>query len=144
MNKTYSYLTYAGTLPFILCTLLLSLDILELPLLGSVDNIMSVYGLVISTFLAGAHWGQHLRIDKTPWQRALAISSNFIAILLWLSFLSLEPKIFMLILVPLFTALLLIDSRLYQSTLISQHYFSTRLIATAIVIISLLISVFLQ
>ena len=67
MTETTPYrlrtvLTYAGTLPFIACTLCLVMNIRTVPILGSVDHILTVYGIIIATFLAGSHWGQHLSL----------------------------------------------------------------------------------
>ncbi len=85
MKNLYSYLAGAGVIPFVLCAILLSSDVQQLPLLGSVPKIISVYGLVIVCFLAGAHWGQHLHIQGI-WNHVLPISSNIIAVLLWFGF----------------------------------------------------------
>ena len=73
MKKIFPYLTYAGAIPFIFFAVCLVSDIQELPFLGSVKKILSVYGLVISSFLAGAHWGQHLHMNKGLWRLSLPI-----------------------------------------------------------------------
>ena len=85
MKKIYQYLSYAGALPFVFCALCFIKDIHIFPLLGYVDSILSSYGLVISSFMAGSHWGQHLNLSG-KWQIYLPIFSNINAILLWLSF----------------------------------------------------------
>lgn len=139
MKKIFLYLTYAGTIPFIFCAIFLSADIQQLPLLGSVEKILSVYGLVISSFLAGAHWGQHLHIQGF-WSRALPILSNIILILLWFGFLMGSFKMLMAMFVVTFFVLLVIDYRLFQINLITHHYFQARLLATVLVIISLALS----
>ena len=140
MKKIFPYLTYAGAIPFVFCAVSLSFDIQILPLLGSIERILSVYGLVISSFLAGAHWGQHLHINKSQWVRFLPIFSNVIAVLLWLGFLVLSFKMQMAIFIAAFVVLLIIDHRLFQMDIITRHYFQTRFIVTAIVIVSLIIS----
>ena len=140
MKKIFPYLTYAGAIPFIFCAVCLGADIQELPFLGSVKKILSVYGLVISSFLAGAHWGQHLYINKHPWSRSLPILSNTIAVLLWFGFLVLTFKMLMAMFVAAFIVLLIIDRRLFQMDLITRHYFRTRFFVSAIVIMSLIIS----
>lgn len=140
MKKISTYLTYAGAIPFIVCAVCLSFDINQLLLLGYVEKILSVYGLVISSFLAGAHWGQHLHISKGLWSCSLAILSNIIAVLLWFGFLVLGFKVLMAMFAAAFVALLIIDYRLFHMDLISRNYFQTRFFVSVIVIISLSIS----
>lgn len=139
MKNLYSYLASAGVLPFVFCAILLITDVQQLPLLGSVQTIFSVYTLVILSFLAGAHWGQHLHIQG-PWNRALAILSNIVAVFLWFGFLILSFKFLIVMFVSAFVILLLIDHRLYKIDMITFQYFQTRFIISTIVIISLLVS----
>ena len=139
MQKIYPYLTYAGAIPFVICAIALTLDIRQLPWLGSIEKTLIVYALVIANFLAGAHWGQHLHLQG-KWSRALPISSNILAIVLWLAFLVLSFKFLIIAFVTAFVILLLIDLKLLQDKLISYQYFQTRSLVTAIVILSLIIS----
>ena len=140
MTKAFYYLTYAGVIPFILCAICFSANIKSIYLLGSVDKILSAYGLVILSFLSGSHWGQHLHINRRIWVYALPVFSNIIAVLLCFSFLVLSFKTLVAIFVAAFIILLIIDHRLFQMHLISDHYFQTRCFVSAIVIISLIIS----
>lgn len=140
MKKIFPCLIYAGAIPFVFCAVCLSFDIQSLPLLGSIERILNVYGLVISSFLAGAHWGQHLHINKSQWVRFLPIFSNVIAVLLWLGFLVLSFKMQMVMFATAFVVLIIIDHRLFQMDIITRHYFQTRFIVTASVIVSLIIS----
>ncbi len=139
MKNLYSYLAGAGVIPFVLCAILLSSDVQQLPLLGSVPKIISVYGLVIVCFLAGAHWGQHLHIQGI-WNHVLPISSNIIAVLLWFGFLILSFTALTVMFLAAFVIFLLIDYRLYQIGMITYQYFRTRFIVSIIVILSLNIS----
>lgn len=140
MKKISLYLTYAGAIPFIFCAVCLYLDIQDLPLLGPIERILGIYGLVISSFLAGIHWGQHLHINKSQWVRFLPIFSNVIVVLLWLGFLVLSFKMQMAMFIAAFVVLLIIDNRLFQLEIITRHYFQTRFFVSAIVITSLIIS----
>ena len=140
MTKTFYYLIYAGTIPFILCSICFSAGIKSIYLLGSVDKILSAYGLVILSFLSGSHWGQHLYINRRIWGCTLPVLSNIIAVLFCFSFLVLSFKELVAIFVAAFIILLIIDHRLFQMHLISDHYFQTRCFVSAIVIISLIIS----
>ena len=140
MTKAFYYLIYAGTIPFILCSICFSAGIKSIYLLGSVDKILSAYGLVILSFLSGSHWGQHLYINRRIWGCTLPVLSNIIAVLLCFSFLVLSFKELVAIFVAAFIILLIIDYRLFQMHLISDHYFQTRCFVSAIVIICLIIS----
>ncbi len=139
MRKIYPTLTYAGAIPFIIFVICLLLDISQLPWLGSTENILSVYTLVISTFLAGAHWGQHLHIQGR-WHRALPIVSTIMAVVLWLAFILLGFKALTGVFVAAFVILLLIDQRLFHDEVITRPYFQTRCFVSAIVILTLIIS----
>lgn len=140
MKTIFPYLTYAGAIPFIVCTVCLSVDIYQMPFLGHIEKILSVYGLVISSFMAGSHWGQHLHMHKELSGLSLAILSNIIAILLWFGFLVLSFSMLMVMLATAFVVLLIIDYRLFKMGLITCHYFRTRCLVSAIVIASLIIS----
>ena len=139
MKKLYLYLTYAGALPFIICAVCLAFDITSLPLLGATKQILSVYALIIATFIAGNHWGQHLYM-KNKWQYYLPISSNVIVVPLWFAFLVLPFKPLLVIFILAFLFLLVIDQRLFQHNLITRSYFQMRCFATAIVVSALVIS----
>lgn len=140
MKRIFPYLTYGGAIPFVFCAGCLVFGIQQFPLIGSVEKTLTVYGLIISTFLAGAHWGQHLYINEGPWARALPIFSNIITVLLWIGFLILSFKMIIAMLVAAFVILLIIDHRLFLIDLITHHYFQTRLFVSSIVIVSLIIS----
>ena len=140
MTKAFYYLTYAGTIPFILCSICFSAGIKSIYLLGSVNKILSAYGLVILSFLSGSHWGQHLYINRRIWGCTLPVLSNIIVVLLYFSFLVIRFKELVAIFVAAFIILLIIDHRLFQMHLISGHYFQTRCFVSAIVIISFIIS----
>ncbi|MGE6246293.1 hypothetical protein ACQKCF_09865 [Psychrobacter proteolyticus] len=49
MKKPSPYLTFAGTIPFIACAFLLIIDVVDGPILGSVADTLSAYGLVIGS-----------------------------------------------------------------------------------------------
>ena len=138
MKKPSPYLTFAGAIPFIACAFLLMIDIETLPIFGSVADMLSAYGLVIASFMAGAHWGNHLGLeDDNKWAIRLPIYSNVIALGLWLGFLSVSASSFIWLLVIGFISLLVIDASLHRAQIISHAYFKVRQYVTAIVVISL-------
>ncbi|KAF0569488.1 hypothetical protein FQV37_2512 [Psychrobacter nivimaris] len=141
MKKPSPYLTFAGAIPFVACAFLLMIDVVTVPVLGSVANILSAYGLVIASFMAGAHWGNHLNlVDDNKWAIRLPLYSNIIALGLWLGFLILSASSFIWLLVIGFISLLVIDYNLHRAQIISHAYFKVRQYVTVIVVISLVIA----
>ncbi|MES1964460.1 DUF3429 domain-containing protein [Psychrobacter sp. AH5] len=142
MKKPSPYLTFAGTIPFIACAILITLGVDSILALGSTRYILATYGLVIATFMAGAQWGNHLALaDDNPWASRLPILSNIITLILWFGFLLLSTAAFIGLLMVGFISLLLIDYSLNKASIITAKYFSVRKYVTLIVVISLLISV---
>jgi len=141
MTKPSPYLTFAGAIPFVACAFLLMVDVVTVPMLGSVVDILSAYGLVIASFMAGAHWGNHLDLaDDNKWAVRLPLYSNVTALSLWLGFLILSASSFIWLLLIGFISLLIIDYSLHQAQIISHAYFKVRQYVTAIVVISLVIA----
>jgi len=141
MKKPSPYLTFAGAIPFVVCAFLLMIDVVTVPMLGSVLDVLSAYGLVIGSFMAGAHWGNHLDLaEDNKWAVRLPLYSNVIALGLWLGFLILSASSFIWLLVIGFISLLVIDYSLHRAQIISHTYFKVRRYVTAIVVISLVIA----
>ncbi len=138
MKKPSPYLTFAGAIPFVLCAILITIGIDVIPVLGKTEYVLSLYGLVIASFMAGAHWGNHLGLaDDNSWAVKLPIFSNIIALALWLGFLTLSTVGFVWLLIVGFIAMLVIDYGLYQARIISDKYFTVRKYVTLIVVVSL-------
>ena len=141
MEKPSPYLTFAGAIPFVACAFLLIIDVVTVPILGSVVDILSAYGLVIASFMAGAHWGNHLDLaDDNKWAIRLPLYSNIIALGLWLGFLILSASSFVWLLVIGFISLLVIDYNLHRAQIIRRTYFKVRQYVTVIVVISLVVT----
>ena len=128
----------SGALPFIAGALLLVFGINALPLLGSVSGIVAAYTLVIVVFLTGIHWGQQLSLGKTA--SGLFISSNIIAVAVWLCWLLLSQSLFLALMPLVLLMMLYIDRRMMRKGVISSEYYFYRLLISTLVIISLLIS----
>jgi hypothetical protein len=139
ISKVYIYLTYAGLFPFLACALSLSINLRSVPFLGNIEEILGLYSLVIASFMAGSHWGRYLNLEKKS-AFYLPISSNIITLGLWISHLLLHAWVLLLVYALGFSALLLVDKRLFVEGLISSEYFQTRCVASLIVVISLIIS----
>ena len=124
-------MTYAGALPFIACVSMLYTGVNDIGPLGPVNEIVSVYALIIISFIAGIHLGTYLFYStKTP--KALFIISNVIAAIAWMSLLFANPNSSTLILVGAFIYLLGVDFLLKREMFISATYFITRIIVTMI------------
>ena len=140
MNKLYTYLAYAGSIPFIIFAGLLTNGIDTIPLIGSTRTILSVYSVVIASFMAGSYWGQHLHFGS-KWSWYLPIISNITALFLWMGFILLPFKLLLITIELSFILMLLVDQKLYFAGLNSRKYFQTRSVVTGIVVISLLLSI---
>lgn len=140
-SRLHYYLTSLGTLPFLGCALLLCLSINKLPYLGEVITIIHVYGLVIVSFMAGIYWGQEL-VKPNKAGPSLLIPSNAIALSVWLAYLSASLPVFTLSLIIIFLLLLWIDFHLYTTNTISRLYFKVRVVATSLVVFSLIVVFF--
>ena len=141
MKKPSPYLTFAGTIPFIACAILITIGVDAIQVLGRTEEVLTVYGLVIATFMAGAQWGNHLSLaDDNSWAVKLPILSNVIALALWFGFLTLSTAGFIWLLIFNFISLLIIDYGLCRAQIISAKYFMVRKYVTLIVVISLIVA----
>jgi hypothetical protein len=136
-NKLYILVTYAGSLPFIACALILYSGISDVGSLGSISDLITMYALVIISFIAGIHLGTYLFYNtKTP--KPLFIVSNIVAAVAWISLLFSNLSNAPFILGRAFIYLLGVDFLLKQEMFISPSYFVTRLIVTTVSASSLL------
>ena len=141
MKKPSPYLTFAGAIPFALGAVFITICIDAISVLGKITQVLSIYGLVIASFMAGAHWGNHLSLaDDDTWAIMLPIFSNIIALALWLGFLILSTVGFIWLLVIGFISMLVIDYGLNQANIINNDYFKVRKYVTLIVVISLIVA----
>ena len=127
-----------GAIPFVAAATLLSMGTTEMPWGGTVVTMVRTYGVVIASFMAGVHWGQHLSLDK-PTRSILAILSNAAALLVWAVFLSAGEQAIIITLALVFIALLVIDLWLSGKGVISIPYLQIRALVTAVVVASLAI-----
>ncbi len=136
ISKWAPALTLAGAIPFALPALLYLFGMSQLPFLGELQPIVSSYGLVILSFMAGVHWGQV--INKPRWHLLLIIS-NVITLSGWFAFLTGKATLLWCVLILGFMALLIVDRRLLVAGIITPAYWRLRMAVTAIVVISLLV-----
>ncbi len=126
-------LALAGALPFVAGAFMAMAGI-DVPVPAAL--LTSSYGLAIVSFLCGAHWGTYLyRADAAPLN--LLVSSNAIVVGTWLAWLLAPLGVVLGVQVAAFLTLLLIDHRLLAAGLVTQHYFVTRVEATALAVLSI-------
>lgn len=141
-NPLRHQLAWFGALPFMAGVVLTLAGITTIPGLPSltVDMVIAVYGLVIATFMAGAHWGQYLAFDDHGATR-LAVISNLQAVALWLAFLLAPHTGFIAVLIASFALSLYEDLRLLRNWQISRPYWLTRLRVSLVVMGCLVVTV---
>lgn len=133
----YKTLTYAGATPFIASALALILGLETLFGIITIEQLLSTYGLLILSFLAGINWGQHLT-NESPIAQQLPLISNAVALAGWFAFLVLGFHALMVFFALAFLFQLAVDWRLYREALITPDYFRMRLLVSALVVASLL------
>ena len=125
-----------GALPFLASSLLLTLGVYNLPLLGSSAEILRSYSLAIAVFMCGIHWGQYLQ-DAQARNLNLLMVSNVLTVICWLAFLMASFVTYFVIVIAIFLVLLWVDYRLHKAGRITARYFRLRLAVTAVVCASL-------
>jgi len=138
-RKLSTLLTLAGTIPFIVGAFALGTGLQSPVSWFNVEVFFYSYGLLILSFMAGVHWGQHLHMSAdSRWRSRLPVFSNALTIGVWLGYLTLAGPAYAVLLSVAFSCLLWIDSRLKAEGIISPEYFQLRGLATLIVIVCLL------
>lgn len=137
-RQRQTLLAYLGALPFVATTLLMSMGIHTIPFVGSLFSAISVYALIITSFMAGSNWGQQLGFSG-KWRFKLQVITNIQAVCLWLAYVWLGNSWFLLVLITSFLVSLWLDQQLKQAQLIEAAYWQTRLKVTIIVVLSLVI-----
>jgi hypothetical protein len=132
-------LMYAGTVPFLLGALILTLNI-NVPLSEHYfEIILMSYTLVIVSFLSGIHWAIGLLCpEKSPTN--LFILSNAVTLFVWFVFTVSCAGLFFLVSAVVFIVLMWVDQKLFRASVISREYFRLRKQATGVVVICLLLS----
>lgn len=140
-QSVISTLGYSGLIPFLVTVYLLSTGI-TLP--GwNVELIFLSYSTVILAFLGGALWGQSISLDDSPFVRMLLITSNLIALSVWLS-LNIgvfDQRTAIAVLSVGYSLTLFLELHLSRSlaslagTHQNRHYLNLRIILTTVVVL---------
>ena len=133
-------LMYAGVLPFILLAFMVLASNLTLIVLEKAQlvELFQLYCLLIATFMAGVHWGQHAAVSSRV-SNILLASSNIHFLILFFCFFLLPTLWFLGICLTVFCSILAIDTYLYKLKTIDIDYFTARAVLTAVVVICILI-----
>ena len=137
-NKLYAYLIYAGMIPYFITCFLFIKAFDSVSILGSLEKALSIYNLIIISFLAGSHWGKALKLQN-KWSFYLPLTSIGLALCIGFSYLLLAFHGFLVVFIICLGLLLLIDKKLLQEQIISQDYFKTRFIASLLTLPLILI-----
>lgn len=139
MNKNNTMvaqvLTYAGIIPFLLLGIAVSLQAEGL----NYSLALFTYGAVIISFLCGIHWAAFLFFSQQC-TRNLLLYSNVIALVGWLSVLSVKAYWTVALQIFCFLSLLILDLELYRKKLIPLWFFQLRRNATIMVAVLLLLT----
>lgn len=139
-NKPISHiLAFAGTIPFVVGTMLIVFGVKTLPLAGEVATIINAYGLAIVAFMAGCQWGVHVLCDDT-WASKLPLASNVVTLIAWFAYLLCSVRISFIVMTCCFLVLLIIDAMLKNANIISKEYYQLRCWVSKIVIASLCVA----
>lgn len=131
--KLAKILTYSGTLPLIVCVVLIFF-----PIVGIDGSILAkTYGAIILSFLCGMHWASFLFFsEKCPYN--LLVTSNIVALLAWCSLLITYQEITFISQALCFLFLLTLDFRLRDAGVLPEWFYQLRRNATIIVVSCLL------
>lgn len=139
----YKYLAYAGTIPFILPTLIIMNSDVHAQWMTGPDLTLHSYGLVIVAFMCGTHWGLYLtQHPQCPIN--LLVSSNILTLTCWFAYLSQHTALILTSQLCTFLILLVLDTRLYKRRILHKNYYEMRRNVTAIVVFALAINLALQ
>ena len=133
-----SILTLAGAVPFVFAAIFMYWDLERLPLIGDVQKVIDVYGLVIVVFIAGSFWGISVNLAENK-RTTLMILSNALTLIAFFSYFWLQIILFQLVLIVLLVAMLLVDYWLFFLEVNTKDYVTLRLVVSIIVVGSLFI-----
>lgn len=141
--RLYSFLTYAGALPFALVFFAHLLGITEIYIIGASLDAVAVYALAILSFVAGSQWGLYKTGDheKLP---NMFIYSNLVTVTGFIGYLILPAAAYLVIAAILFVVLLWFEKDFYRVGVTSLHYLKIRIIVTGLVVLSLLSTSFVS
>ena len=118
-KNLYAYLIYAGLTPYFISCFLFIINLKDIPILGNLERSLSIYNLIIISFLSGYHWGIHFKLED-KWSFYLPLTSTGIALFIGFSYLLLPFLGFLITFLISLALLLWIDKKLSKQNIISQ------------------------
>ena len=128
-----------GSTPFVFFSIL-SLFSLNNFLNYNIIYLVSLYILIIVSFICGTHWGIFLNSKKIIIN--LFIISNLLTLLVYFGFLILSSFAFILLSILIFIVLLFVDFFIFKNDVILSNYLKVRFYVSLIVLISLFVLLF--
>ena len=134
--KTIHCLGFLGLLPF-LCGLMLSATQYEIYGISG-ETVFATYSLAILCFLAGAVWGQILKIEASHAYQKNLIMTNVLVVIGWIAFLTSQTLyvIGTIVLSIVFVGIFFLELNLFRvfTTRQNGQYARLRIILTCIVV----------
>lgn len=133
-KKLAIFLLGLGTIPVIVCTILIGfkLDSFFLPLNPMI--VMHSYVVVLCSFTAGIHWGVHLS-KRTA--RSLYIISSALTVVMWASLLKVGSLLGLVLSVIAVFVLLIVEYELSRERVTTPWFWGMRRGTSVLVIIAL-------
>jgi hypothetical protein len=128
------FLTYSGTLPLVFTCIAAVLHLKNI----NTTLLAATYGAVIMSFLCGIHWAVFLFFSEQC-KRNLFIMSNMVALLAWMSLLTMKDSSVLLLDILSFAYLLIQDRLLFEAEVLPHWFYVLRRNATVIVVLSMAI-----
>lgn len=128
------FLTYSGTLPLVFTCIAAVLHLKNI----NTTLLAATYGAVIMSFLCGIHWAVFLFFSEQC-KRNLFIMSNMVALLAWMSLLTMRDSSVLLLEILSFVYLLIQDRLLLEAKVLPHWFYILRRNATVIVVLSMAI-----
>lgn len=134
-------LIFLGSIPFVFFSFLRIISLEEF-FYFDINYILSIYSLLIISFICGSHWG--LFLTNNTLKINLFFLSNFFTILSFFGILFLKVNYFFLLQILILIILLLIDFYIYRQNITQLKYIYSRIIITTLVVICLVIPLIIQ
>ena len=131
-------LIFLGSIPFVFFSFLRIISLEEF-FYFDINYILSIYSLLIISFICGSHWG--LFLTNNTLKINLFFLSNLLTISSFFGILFLKMNYFFLLQILILIILLLIDFYIYRQNITQLKYIYSRVIITILVVLCLIIPV---
>ena len=131
-------LIFLGSIPFVFFSFLRIISLEEF-FYFDINYILSIYSLLIISFICGSHWG--LFLTNNTLKINLFFLSNLLTISSFFGILFLKMNYFFLLQILILIILLLIDFYIYRQNITQLKYIYSRMLITILVVICLIIPV---